>query len=61
MFSTLSEDIFQESQYNNQVEDTKIFRELNIILKCFHIYRGDIGYIQSMCRLVYVLYIIHRN
>ena len=45
MFSTLSDDIFQESQYNNQVEDTKIFRELNIILKCFHIYRGDIGYI----------------
>ena len=28
---------------------------------CFQIYRGDIGYVQSMSRLVYLLYIVHKN
>ena len=45
----------------NQFKDTRIFQNLSEILYCFQIYRGDIGYVQGMCRISYLIYIIFKN
>ena len=50
-----------EINFNKELVKLKIFKDIKEILMCFQIYRGDIGYVQSMSRLVYLLYIVHKN
>ena len=50
-----------ENDFNKELVGLKIFKDIKEILMCFQIYRGDIGYVQSMSRIVYLLYIIHKN
>lgn len=40
---------------------TRIFHDLSEILCCFQVYRGDIGYVQGMCRISYLIYIVFKN
>ena len=52
----------------NDEEDNKVseqwdifFRELEMILKAFQVFRGDIGYVQGMTQLVYLLHHVFRD
>lgn len=37
------------------------FHDLSEILYCFQVYRGGIGYVQGMCRISYLIYIVFKN
>lgn len=49
-----------DSETQSHIWD-KFFKELEIILKTFQVFRGDIGYVQGMTQLVYILHNIFKH
>jgi hypothetical protein len=43
------------------VDRLRIFENLKEVLMCFQVYRGDIGYVQGMCRLSFMTFTVFKN
>lgn len=50
-----------EDSFWENVERLRIFDNLKEILMCFQVYRGDVGYVQGMCRLSFMTFTVFKN